>query len=65
MSLPSPAALSEVIDGQIQQQGLACIKVDDGHVLVLTTDTLEQLLVHAVSSGSGRVCVLVKAGVTA
>lgn len=54
--------LAEVIEDQLQRQGVASFRVDDGHVFVFTTETLEQLLKDA---EDGRILVFVKRGVVA
>ncbi len=55
--------MQEIVDAQIEQQGVAAIAVSDGHVLVFETATLERLLARAIESAEGRVIVFVKHGV--
>lgn len=48
---------------QIEQQGTACYKVDDGEVFMFTTATLEKLLAR--SQETGKVIVFIKTRATA
>jgi hypothetical protein len=57
--------LAEVIDTQIQAQGVACFKVSDGQVFIFTIDTLERLLAGAKSHPSQVAKVFVKSGASA
>lgn len=50
----------EDIEFQIQQQGAASYKVEDGEVFVFTVATLEKLLCKAHESGKGQCIVFVK-----
>lgn len=50
----------DVVDHFIEQQGAAAFAVEDGHVLVFTVGTLEELLARALESKDGRVIVFVK-----
>lgn len=53
-----PSKLGEVVDAQIEQQGVAAFSVTDGTVLVLTFETLMVLLPMA--EKEGRVIVFAK-----
>ncbi len=54
--------LKEIVEAQIQQQGVATFQASDGQVFVFTTATLELLLARAIESGEGRAVVFVKRG---
>jgi hypothetical protein len=52
--------LADLIDGQIDSQGVSIIRCDDSYTLTFTTATLEMLLER--SREVGRVMLLVKHG---
>lgn len=52
------SGLADDIELQIQQQGLASYKVDDGEVFVFTTAILEKML--ETSRKEGKVIVFIK-----
>lgn len=56
------AEVNELIDDQVERQGVSCIRVSDGHVMTFTREMLEKLLARALESGTGRVIVFVKHG---
>lgn len=55
--------IGDVADAQIEQQGVASFRCEDGQVFVFTIATLERLLVAAHENG-GKALVFVKAGAT-
>ena len=56
----SDSDVTDIIDAQIEAQGVSCLKVDDGHVLTFTKEMLEQLLSRA--EKSGRVVLFIQHG---
>lgn len=55
--------LGEEVAMQIEQQGVASFKVDDGEVFIFTKETLEKLVVAA--EKEGKVVLFVKTRATA
>lgn len=55
--------LAELINDQLEQQGVSVIRVSDGHVLTFTAETLARL--QEAAKKTGRVVVFVKHGVSA
>ncbi len=54
----NPEDLSELVEAQIESQGVSCLSATDGHVLTFTLELLERLVARA--RESGRVIVFVK-----
>ncbi len=52
--------VNELIEAQIQSQGVSAIKVSDGHVFTFTLETLQRMVEQA--QATGRVVVFVKHG---
>jgi hypothetical protein len=52
--------VADVIDAQIQQQGVSVIRVSDGHVFTFTLETLEALTERA--REAGKVVLFVQTG---
>lgn len=54
--------IGDVFDFQLQQQGTACVRVDDGHVFAFTEKTLVKLLEVARQNDRKQALVFVKHG---
>lgn len=52
--------LGEFINELSDQKGIVVMTVDDGHVFVITKETLQSLLVQAETNESNKVIVFVK-----
>lgn len=57
--------VAAMVDLQIQNQGVSCVKAKDGHVFTFTTSVLEYLLKAAKAHPTGRAILFVKTGPTA
>lgn len=51
-----------VMQQQVATNGISMLRVDDGHVMVVTTEVLRRLLAAAEASGKAEVVVFVKHG---
>jgi thiamine phosphate synthase YjbQ (UPF0047 family) len=50
--------IDEAVAEQVERQGVGCVRVEDGHVFVFTSEALEKLLEQ--SEEHGKVIVFVK-----
>ncbi len=56
------ADISDLMEAQLQHQGVGCVRVSDGHVFTFTSATLEAMVEKA--RESGKVIVFVRTGLT-
>ena len=57
--------LAELAAAQIESQGAACVRVEDGHVFIFTRALLEELLAKAIESGEDKAILFVRSGAVA
>ena len=55
-------AIGALVVGQLEAQGVGCIRLDDGQAFFFTRPKLEELLAKAIENEDGIVMVLVKRG---
>lgn len=63
MSDETEGTIGDLVEAQIEEQGVSCIRIDGGHVFTFTREILRQMLQRA--ELIGKVVVVVHTGAAA